>query len=76
VLHFNIIPNLRLRHLSDLFPAALRAKTRNILYEKQKPKLACIRIAPDDLISSHTIPNKVTGVVKLLLQSLDRLFNI
>jgi len=76
VLHFNIIPNLRLRHLSDLFPAGFHAETRNILHEKQKPKLSCIRIAPDDLINSHKKPSKVTGVLKLLLHSLYGLFSV
>jgi hypothetical protein len=63
-------------NLSDLFPAGFRAERRNVLYEKQKPKLASIRIAPDDLIKQHKTPNKITGVLTLLLHSLDRLLSI
>jgi len=74
MLHFNIIPNLSLCNLID--PADFHTETRNVLYEKQKPKLACIRIALDDLINSHKTPDKVTGVLNLLLHSLDRIFSI
>jgi hypothetical protein len=76
VLHFNIIPKLYLCHLSDLFPAGFRTETRNILYGKQKPKLAFIRIAPDDLVNSHKTPDTATRVLQLLLFSLDRTFSI
>lgn len=76
MLHFNIIPNLCLCHLSDLFPACFHAETRNKFYEIQKPKPACIRIATDNLINSHKTPNKVTSVLKTLLHSPGRLSSI
>lgn len=63
MLHFNIIPNLRLRDLSDVFPAGFHNETRNKLYEQHKPKLACIRNAPDNLINSHKTHDKVAGVL-------------